>query len=225
MALFLTGGQVFLHIPKTGGTWVTRALKHLGLVRCEFGHQHADMTRVLRYSAFPNGKSSDGVPNPSPPPDISSATFRFCFVRHPLAWYESWWSYMCEKGWPHWGIPHDPNHWHPVMALNGLGTADFNEFISRVIAVRPGFVTELYSRYTDLGISFVGKQENLTEDLHHALALSGTSLARDLLARFPRQNESTVSAESTPVWDRKLRDKILQGEYAGLMRYGYGENP
>ena len=38
---------MFLHIPKTGGMWVSAALRDLGLVRCRVASKHADMARVV----------------------------------------------------------------------------------------------------------------------------------------------------------------------------------
>ena len=50
MALLLKKGECFLHIPKTGGSWVSVILKEQGLVHKEIGyHKHIDWTRV----AFP----------------------------------------------------------------------------------------------------------------------------------------------------------------------------
>ena len=42
MALLLRNGAVFLHVPKTGGTWVTRVLEQAGLVRSAIATRHSD---------------------------------------------------------------------------------------------------------------------------------------------------------------------------------------
>lgn len=47
MAVILKDGSVFLHIPKTGGTWVTSVLRELGLARCSIGHRHANWPHIL----------------------------------------------------------------------------------------------------------------------------------------------------------------------------------
>jgi len=98
MALLLKSGAVFLHIPKTGGTWVTQVLEECGLIRCRFSHKHADLHRVMyspRYCPWQHAKRClrfgrawhAGVAD----------AYKFCFVRHPLRWYESWWRYMKGK--------------------------------------------------------------------------------------------------------------------------------
>ena len=47
MALLLKKGECFLHIPKTGGSWVSVILKEQGFVYKEIGyHKHIDWTRI-----------------------------------------------------------------------------------------------------------------------------------------------------------------------------------
>ena len=64
-------------------------------------------------------------------------------MRNPFSWYESWWRYQEERGWPEW-----PNRdvcpWHPNEALNGLGSNSFNQFMYKVVNERPGYVTEMF---------------------------------------------------------------------------------
>src|ERR1700692_4743238 len=107
MALLLKNGSVFLHIPKTGGTWITRVLERLDLIEVSFGKEHADFDRVFWHNRFyRDGKTLRqifrgklGSPrSPVIPPDC----FKFCFVREPLAWYESWWRYMQSLNWKSW---------------------------------------------------------------------------------------------------------------------------
>ena len=71
---------------------------------------------------------------------------------------------------PSGGDAHDPYRWHPNAMLNGLGSSDFNTFVSNVNRKRPGFVTEMYGWYVRPGVHFVGRQENLAEDLIEAFS-------------------------------------------------------
>src|ERR1051326_3631695 len=50
MGVMLKCGAVFLHIPKTGGSWVEKALKAIGQTERLLYHRHADMTRVMNYA-------------------------------------------------------------------------------------------------------------------------------------------------------------------------------
>src|SRR5512135_605059 len=103
MALLLKGGAVFLHVPKTGGRWVGRVLEASGLVESELGSMHADADRVL----MPFGGSGRNLLSYLVKRRLrllpQNKPFMFCFVRHPLRWYESFFNYSCEAevNWRH----------------------------------------------------------------------------------------------------------------------------
>lgn len=225
MALLLNCGAVFLHVPKTGGSWVTDVLNECDLIERNIGPKHWDMTRVMNEPRFKRARKFvahqiwgrlDRVLGHSAPPE----PFRFCFVRHPLKWYESWWKYMSGRGWNDWGVEGDKDNWHPNAILNGLGDDDFNAFVRKVVAKRPGYVTELYGWYTQPGISFIGKQERLTDDLIDVLKQLNVNFDEQRIREFRPINES--QRPSTPVvWDEALKAEVERLEYAGLVRYGY----
>lgn len=65
---------VFIHIPKTGGSWVGEALRR--------------STNVLAtVNRHPTVK------------EVKTPLFKFAFVRHPLSWYISFWGYRQRTGW------------------------------------------------------------------------------------------------------------------------------
>ena len=244
MAILLKNGVIFLHIPKTGGSWVTAVLEDQGLVKRPIGHIHADLHQVLRLQ---NSKFmimqllldpvKAYVPlsikrrlNPYRKinrdiwegrlPDKDITPFIFCFVRHPLSWYESIWKYMYQHDQPmFFGRQYDIRRWHPLSMLNGLGDPNFNKFIESVITKRPGFVTELYGWYTMPGVNFVGKQENLVEDLIRALRMANIDFDEARVRNFKKVNVSLDPVKFS--WDSDLRQEILRLEYAALRRYGY----
>lgn len=75
----ITPKTIFFHIPKTGGTWVTDAMRKATYVMAEIpGHPRAT---ALRYYGL----------------------FAFSFVRHPINWYRSYFAYRMRCGWR----PHD----------------------------------------------------------------------------------------------------------------------
>ena len=223
MAIQLQSGAIFLHIPKTGGSWVEKTLTQLGLSKRTLGHKHADFERViyphdlreaLRWTGAASLRKLAGKSTfPERPP-------MFCFVRNPLTWYESWWKFNQRLGWPTWGELHDTNHWHPCAALNDLGSPDFNRFIENVISQAPGFVAGLYLRYLGEGSPLVGHQESLQQDLHAILESLGYSIERSMLA-LDRVNESRIQEASPISWDETLRAEVLRLEYPVMKRCGY----
>jgi hypothetical protein len=225
MGVILKCGAVFLHVPKTGGCWVEEALRVSGQFYRPLPHRHADMTRVMHYKKFEKFRPRHWVRDRRagmPAEPMLGATYRFCFVRNPLKWYESWWRFMESKNWKRWGLQGFANAWHPNSVLNGLGSEDFNQFVRNVARIRPGYVTELYSRYTDERIDFIGRQESLVNDF--------ITVLHELNVTFDEQQIrelAPVNVSKTPKarvqWDPQLRDLMTKFEYSGLVRYGYSQ--
>lgn len=189
MGAALSIGVSFLHVPKTGGSWVARVLENEGLILWWFDEKHADRKRLMKIESRYWQKK---LPS-------------FCFVRHPLAWYESWYRYQCQPqfDWLKWSYkPH-----HPCAVLDGLGDYDFNRFIANVIKRAPGFVSRMYRSFTD-GTTFVGRQEHLADDLSAALLkTSGYKLKKPVMLQ--RVNESVKRQIE---WNPVLRDRIIELE-------------
>ena len=219
MALLLKGGGVFLHVPKTGGNWVTTVLKEAGLVQRDFGyHKHLDWHRTAECSGLqpfwkrflPSCFWSD-----------MRAAYTFCFVRHPLSWYESWWRYMSQPKvrWKNFEDEKNHRYWHPNAFLNGLGDTDFCSFVSNVQAKRPGYVSEMFSWFAHPSIGMVGKQESLREDLVRALHMQNLNFDEQFFMDYPAVGVSQVRDEL--VWEDSLREEVLRLEHAAIVRYGY----
>jgi len=225
MAKKLKGNAIFLHVPKTGGSWVRRILLDTGLFIRSIGRPHADVDRVfgpvttkkreiLRYYF----KCCIGA-SPGEKP------FLFCFVRHPLSWYESWFKFMgtAEKNWKLLGDENDISKWHPQSCLNGLDSRDFNTFVRNVVKKRPGYVTEMFSRYTCPPVAFIGKQENLTDDLITVLNRLDLDFDEDYIRTHPKINVSSAGENDNVIWDPDLRKEVYRLEYAAIRRYGYDQ--
>jgi len=150
MAILLKNDMLFLHIPKTGGNWITEVLEINGLIKKNLPEKH-DTLELLK-KRHPNLKYNK----------------IFCFVRDPLSWYKSWFQYSTAKNWRNWG----KYKWHPCKPLNGLGATTFNDFIKNIIDRCPSYVSNLYGLYTK-DCDFIGKQENLEKDLIKVLEFDG----------------------------------------------------
>ena len=208
MAILLKCGAIFLHIPKTGGNWVAEVLEDSDLVFAHFGEKHCNMDQINTFEEWFRLPYKYSKPN--------KPFFKFCFVRHPLRWYESWYKMMCPLGWRDWGI--DVNVWHPNAMLDGLGDMNFNTFITNVIRKRPGYVTELYGWYTTSGIDFIGQQENLADDLIKVLNILEVKFDEDRVRSFKTVN---VSDNQKVYWRPDLKKAVERSEYAAYKRFGY----
>jgi len=222
MAILLKNGSVFLHIPKTGGRWVSGVLHELDLVDRVLPPRHLDIARFnhalekelcdRHRFKFMRDKLRNSLAEP----------FMFCFVRSPFAWYESWFKFMSrpDQNWRYWGDANKMQDWHPVSALNGLGSSDFNEFIANVIDQQPGFVSRLFAFYTQGEVNYVGKQERLADDLIQVLKLLGMDVNVDQVKDYPMFGVSDPSSEELS-WDSDLKRRIAKLEYATFVRHGY----
>jgi hypothetical protein len=221
LALLLHDDAIFLHVPKTGGMWVSAVLRDLGAVRCRVASKHADMDRVLNCARRYPGRYLEAVVKAGPLwQRRARAAFKFCFVRHPLAWYESYWAFTRARGWNAWGVNgRGRQRWHPNALLDGLGDDDFNRFVRNVLERCPGYVTRLYGWYATPEIDFVGKQEHLADDLAKVLRLIGRDFDERRLRAEPRVNTSDRS--QTPAWDPVLKREVASTESAVLERFGY----
>lgn len=76
----------FLHVPKTGGNWVTKIINESGLDAINYGDKHAtydyicgadfvNYSPIMRFSTIPKFRN-------------------FCVVRNSLKWCESWFKYQ-----------------------------------------------------------------------------------------------------------------------------------
>jgi len=187
MAILLKNNMMFYHIPKTGGNWVTKVLKENNLIDRILPEKH-DTPAIIRkkYPKIHPVKS-------------------FCFVRNPISWYESWFQYATMKRWRNWG----KYRWHPCKKLNGLGDKSFAKFIEKIIEKRPSYLSELYDLYIN-DCDFVGKQENLEDDLK--IVLGEDIKLIGMVGVSPKLNIR---------WSKKLKDKIIELEKNILSKY-YG---
>lgn len=214
MAVTLKNKAVFLHIPKTGGTWVTSVLKRLGLKQKYLPHKHLDLLHFLRPEYL---KQIDGLAQDEKP-------FIFTFVRDPLSWYESWFRYTKQEGYKQWGKgcrlkDYSKVGWHPFAIISDCVEKDFNQSIWNIYRKRPGFVTEMFSWYTEPDwVDYVGKQENLREDLAFVLDKMNLNYNRGVIAKSDREK---VTQSDRVKWDPELKELVREAEDATYKRFDY----
>ncbi len=204
MALVLPQA-LFVHVPKTGGTWVRRVLEEAGLARGELGRAHATPDE-LRHE--PHFRHADVV---------------FAFVRHPLEWYRSYWAYRRKHGW-HRPSPQELQAPIRTVRLDAHCRAEqFPAFVRNCLRRYPhGWVTQLYAHYTR-GCTHVGRFERLRDELLRILQAAGLSLPRQLVGRFGVQNAAARDAalRAQCRYPPALAREVAQVERVALETWGY----
>lgn len=186
MATLTNSRIAFIHVPKTGGIWANVAMRKAGIQL-----QETQNDSNVRRGHF----AWNEVPN---------SLFRFGFVRHPMAWYRSYWSHRNSH--QDWGDE----------ILDNLARAPFPEFIEAVAEEAPGYLSSLYELF--LGppgeIEFIGRYENLQSDLITALERAGQPFDPEAIRATPPTN---VSAERPDM--PEVMDRIIEAEQPLIERF------
>jgi len=191
MAIFLKNAT-FLHIPKTGGTWVRKQLQNMGLVEEIVYGQDCE-------PQFGTGRTNiHNIPIYDERFDVDRLVF--CFVRNPLDWYKSYFGYRQITPWVHDSLRLD-------MFCE---SKDFNEFIDKVIQNFPfGYCTRLYSFFKECHhvspYVWVGRQENLKSDLIKILNTFQIEFDESKITDDKINDSETSQYIYTPEQERKIR--------------------
>lgn len=200
MGAILKNNSIFLHVPKTAGNWVVEILKAHNLYEKDFKHKHSDASRlqIIHEKVF------------------KQSPFIFCFVRHPVTWFESWYRYQRKRKFKKWA--HNGNmFYHPCSNIDDCQDEDFNKFASNVIDKSPGFISNMYYQFTRHS-EFVGKQENLIKDTLKIFNFMKININYNYILS---QQKINVSKKYSIEWDKKVKEELQKIEISGMKRYGY----
>ncbi len=214
MALLMPN-SVFIHVPKTGGSWVRAAIQAAGVPAAETGpfdvHDHCG-----------------GFDLPGP---LLLTRFSFGFVRHPVDWIKSRWAWAVRSN-LEGKCKHEPaacGHW-----ISSCFSDQFSAFVERYLETCPGIATETMLRMsgwapacggwnpTPFAVSFIGRQETLQDDLVTALTRAGESFDQDAIARVsPKRVAANGEFAESCRLSTSLERRILRAEAALCNLFDY----
>jgi len=180
---------IFLHIPKTGGTWLRNYFRETGMILEEIGLTHVNGVGLTTHIK-------------------DSKDLIFCFVRHPLTWYRSYWQSKQE-------IPGRRGGY-----LDTIVDLTFYEFLDNILTNQPGYLTEFYEGYTS-NSHLIGKQENLRVDLKNILDLLKIPYHENHL--YKKVNENVVLSEKKYTYEIAMA--IMKAENKIIEKYNYNYIP
>lgn len=185
--------SIFLHVPKTGGSWVKQAL--------------TDATDLVVH----RGGSWHAIPKRG----RHSSKFWFCFVRHPETWYQSYWCFNDR----HNKWKNGPCNVLSRFPHSDFNT--FVEKVT--LAYPQGFLsTYLYPKYTEES-DFVGHYESIVEDLISALIQAQEQFDADKIRDMSshRRNVASTLPEYAArcIYREDVRLRMLQAENSIIRQY------
>ncbi len=199
MPAFVTDHTLFLHVPKTGGTWVTSASLAAGVRATAPDAPH-----------FAAAYSPDGHATLREVPEYADR-FKVAFVRHPLDWWRSYWGHRMREG-----------AWRSDVEIDRLaGHDDFGEFIGRVVERLPGYLSATYEQFVGTPgheVDFIGRYERLADDLCSALTLAGERFDEGRLRAAPRVNINDYQ-RFPAYYEPRLAHALSRSEACAIERF------
>ncbi|RMD70085.1 MAG: hypothetical protein D6819_05170 [Gammaproteobacteria bacterium] len=190
--MLILPNSCFLHVPKTGGSWVKKAIIASGIDCKDYridGNPHIGLSKC-------------------PAPE----KFKFAFVRHPVHLYRSYWQYKMTYGW-------DKKN---ILDME-CKSDNFNTFIRNVLEKYPGCYGDALIEFVGEGeheIEFIGKYENLIEDLITALKSAKESFNEDIIRNLPPCNVSDKKRFPAQ-YTEELEQEVRKSEVKVMNRFGY----
>lgn len=172
MSLLLPHSE-FYHLTRCGGIFVRKAVREAGVSTNEI------CKVAKKYFTHPESYMiKRGTILHHLPTDLAKQGRKtFTFIRHPLSWLKSYYRFKQRYGWK-------PKVWY----LDKYCQADnFGEFIDKYLEHTPNQYSKFAMEYTD-HVDYVGRQENLAEDL--------ITILKDIGEEFDEQKIRDCEAEN-----------------------------
>lgn len=159
--------SIFIHIPKTGGSWVRNVIRRSGIPSQEIGPCDLGQIQVLHASIH------------QVPKKLRRTRLAFAFIRHPVSWLKSKWAYAISRG---------KLKAKPKTGVDRCLHKDLNVFMENILQTNPGLpssamlhrlgwkrVDGTWSNGLKRKVH-IGKNETLSQDLLKFMRSAGEPL-------------------------------------------------
>lgn len=203
MALELIDGSIFLHLPRTGGTFVTAVLRRLGLVKRAVGNKH-DCPGVI---------------------PMNMRVRHYVFIRHPYDWIRSVYAYQAESDWPTWPKQKECRWWHPFREINNPpeeAKRDFGAFLHWITFQHAGFASRIFTHFADWPCSYIARTDRMGDGLCDIVAQFGVSGSQYADAAYKAmRSRNSFQMDQEP--SEEVLAAFLKSEQTAIQRWFYGE--
>ncbi|SET54921.1 Sulfotransferase family protein [Nitrosomonas marina] len=182
----------FLHVPKTGGSWVKKAIRATGIT-----------CRNYTVSNNPHIGLEDC-------PCLEK--FKFAFVRHPVNLYRSYWQFKMTYGW-------DLENQLDQACRSDNFQLFVRQVLDKFPGIYSSSLIEFVGS-ADNEIEFIGKYEHLIEDLITALETAGEDFNEQLIRTLPPHNVSN-KARYPAAYTTQLEAEVKKAEHIAMDRFNY----
>jgi hypothetical protein len=193
---------VFIHYPKTGGTFVRTIL-----------NQHTNINNI----GYGSADSFDHTPISELPDEYKHCKL-IITVREPLSWYESAWKFL--KDWIRGSGKFHPESPNPLAPLQPLWTGDFVGFVSTVLRRLPGYYSKSFEAFVEGHQQFSDVRFINTEMLTYGLMSEMNYLGIEFDPLEILQSVHHGQRNYKTVWkDPSLKSAVLDAEMEIIKKY------
>jgi len=190
--MMILPNSCFLHIPKTGGSWVKKAIIASGV----------------------NGKDYrlDGNPHIGLKQCPTPEKYKFAFVRHPVQLYRSYWQFKMTHEW-------DVKNPLDMECKSDNFNVFISNVLNKHPGYYGNALIEFVGEGNN-EIEFIGKYENLVEDLIIALKSTNEVFNENVIRSLPPYNVSNKKRFPAQ-YSEELEQEIRKSEIKVITRFGY----
>ena len=207
----LLPNSAFLHVPKTGGTWIRHIITETGV-------PYKEINKVPNPELSPENYIKSWHNTPTHDEEFLNKENKFCFVRNPLEWHRSYWAFKTLVTRARWNLRSE-------FDVEFCGYPTFPAYIDRILeASNKSYVDWLYTFFTD-HCNMVGKQENLADNLKYILGEIEGDWRKKINYSAKRKQASDIKQKKGVLYAPGQIPAMIELEHDAFLRFDYSTNP